>query len=123
MPDCRTCFKKQIVVDNRAGGGGVIASDLAAKAPPDGYTLLMTYTQHTVNATLVAKLPYRTVDDYTPITQITEAALVLVVNPSTPVNTVREFIDWTRKFQRRTEFLARPATAAAVIWVASCTRR
>ena len=97
-------FKKQIVVDNRAGGGGVIASDLAAKAPPDGYTLLMTYTQHTVNATLVAKLPYRTVDDYTPITQITEAALVLVVNPSTPVNTVREFIDWTRNYKGALNF-------------------
>jgi tripartite-type tricarboxylate transporter receptor subunit TctC len=97
-------FKKQIVVDNRAGGGGIIAAELTAKAPPDGYTLFMTYTQHTVNATLSPKLPYRTVDDFTPITQITQAALVLVVHPSTPVNTPREFIDWTKNFKGALNF-------------------
>ena len=97
-------FKKQIVVDNRAGGGGVIAADLAAKAPPDGYTLFMTYTQHTVNASLVPKLPYRTVDDFTPITQVTEAALILVVHPTTPVNNVREFIDWTKNYKGALNF-------------------
>jgi tripartite-type tricarboxylate transporter receptor subunit TctC len=92
-------FKKQIIVDNRAGGGGVIASDLTAKAPPDGYTILMTYHQHTVNASLVAKLPYRAVDDFTPITQVTAAALLLVVHPSTPASNMREFIDWTKTFK------------------------
>jgi tripartite-type tricarboxylate transporter receptor subunit TctC len=97
-------FKKQIVVDNRAGGGGVIASDLTAKAPADGYTILMTYHQHTVNASLVPKLPYRTVDDFTPITQATAAALVLVVHPSAPVNNMREFIDWTKNFKEPLNF-------------------
>jgi tripartite-type tricarboxylate transporter receptor subunit TctC len=91
-------FKKQIVVDNRAGGGGVIAAELTAKAPPDGYTIFMTYHQHTVNASLVPKLPYRTVDDFTPITQLTAAGLVLVVHPSAPANNMREFIDWTKSF-------------------------
>jgi tripartite-type tricarboxylate transporter receptor subunit TctC len=90
-------FKKQIVVDNRAGGGGIIAAEMTAKAPPDGYTLYMTYHQHTVNASLVPNLPYRPVDDYTPVTQITAAALVLVVNPSAPVSNMREFIEWTKK--------------------------
>lgn len=90
-------FKKQIVVDNRAGGGGIIAAEMAAKAPPDGYTLYMTYHQHTVNQSLVAKLPYRAVEDYTPITQITAAALVLVVSASAPVSNMREFIEWTKK--------------------------
>jgi tripartite-type tricarboxylate transporter receptor subunit TctC len=91
-------FKKQIVVDNRAGGGGIIAAEMAAKAPPDGYTLYMTYHQHTVNASLIPKLPYRPVDDYTPVTQITAAALVLVVNASAPVSNMREFIDWTKSY-------------------------
>ncbi len=97
-------FKKQIVVDNRAGGGGVIAADLAAKAPPDGYTLFMTYTQFTVNATLVPKLPYRTIEDFTSITQITEAALILVAHPTAPVNSPREFIDWTKNFKGALNF-------------------
>jgi tripartite-type tricarboxylate transporter receptor subunit TctC len=97
-------FKKQIIVDNRAGGGGVIAADLAAKAPPDGYTLLMTFNQHSVNASLAQKLPYRAVDDFTPITQITAAAALLVVHPSAPPNTMREFIDWTRNFKGALNF-------------------
>jgi tripartite-type tricarboxylate transporter receptor subunit TctC len=92
-------FKKQIIVDNRAGGGGIIATDLTAKAPPDGYTIFMTYHQHTVNASLVPKLPYRPVDDFTPITQVTAAALLLVVHPSAPANNMREFIDWTKNFK------------------------
>ena len=91
-------FKKQIVVDNRAGGGGIIAAEMAAKAPPDGYTLYMTYHQHTVNASLMPKLPYRPVDDYTPVTQITAAALVLVVNAAAPVSNMREFIEWTKSY-------------------------
>jgi tripartite-type tricarboxylate transporter receptor subunit TctC len=91
-------FRKQIVVDNRAGAGGIIAAEMAAKAPPDGYTLYMTYHQHTVNASLVPNLPYRPVEDYTPITQITAAALVLVVHPAAPVSNMREFIEWTKTF-------------------------
>ena len=71
---------------------------MAAKAPPDGYTLYMTYHQHTVNQSLVPNLPYRAVDDYTPITQITAAALVLVVNSAAPVSNMREFIEWTKSF-------------------------
>ena len=91
-------FKKQIVVDNRAGAGGIIAAEMTAKAPPDGYTLYMTYHQHTVNASLVPNLPYRAVEDYTPITQITAAALVLVVNAAAPVSNMREFIEWSKTF-------------------------
>jgi len=92
-------FKQQVLVDNRASAAGVIAGQMTASAPPDGYTLLLAYHQHTVNAAILPKLPYHPVDSFTPITQLTSAGLMLVVNPSAPVNTLAEFLQWTRTFQ------------------------
>ena len=90
-------LKSSVVVDNRASASGVIAGDLTAKAPPDGYTLLLAYHQHTVNAALNQNLPYHPVNDFTPITQLTTAGLLLVVNPSSPPQSLREFVEWTKK--------------------------
>ena len=90
-------FRQSVVVDNRASASGVIAGDLTAKAPPDGYTLLLAYHQHTVNAVLNPNLPYHAVNDFTPITQLTAAGFLLVVNPASPPQNLREFIDWTRR--------------------------
>src|SRR6267142_6094692 len=92
-------FKQPVVVDNRASASGVIAGELTANAAPDGYTLLLAYHQHTVNAALNPKLPYHPVDSFTPITQLTAAGLMLVVNPSTPVKNLKEFVDWTKNFK------------------------
>jgi tripartite-type tricarboxylate transporter receptor subunit TctC len=95
---------QQVVVDNRASAAGVIAGQMTASAPPDGYTLLLAYHQHTVNAALNPKLPYHPVDSFTPITQLTSAGLMLVVNPSAPVNNLAEFIQWTKNFQGALNF-------------------
>src|SRR4030088_164041 len=89
-------MKQPVVVDNRASASGVIAGELVANAPPDGYTLLLAYHQHTVNAALNPKLPYHPVTSFTPITQLTSAGLMLVVNPSAPVRSLEEFVNWTR---------------------------
>src|SRR2546427_8446640 len=91
-------FKQQVVVDNRASGSGVIAGELTANAPPDGYTLLLAYHQHTVNAALNPRLPYHPVNSFTPIPQLPSAGLMLVVNPSTPVRNLEEFVNWTKNF-------------------------
>jgi tripartite-type tricarboxylate transporter receptor subunit TctC len=92
-------FKQPVVVDNRASASGVIAGELTANAPPDGYTLLLAYHQHTVNAALNPKLPYHPVSSFTPITQLTTAGLMLVVNLATPVKNLKEFMDWTKNFK------------------------
>ena len=90
-------FKQQVIVDNRASASGVIAGEITAKAPPDGYTLLLAYHQHTINAALNPNLPYHPVNDFTPITQLTRAGLLLVVNPASPPKTLQEFVAWTKQ--------------------------
>jgi tripartite-type tricarboxylate transporter receptor subunit TctC len=89
-------FRQQVVVENRSSASGVIAGELTAKAPPDGYTLMLCYHQHTVNAALSPNLPYHPVNDFTPVTQLTAAGLLLVVNPASPAHNLQEFIAWTK---------------------------
>lgn len=83
---------RQVIIDNRAGGGTIIGSELAARATPDGYTLLMVSTSHAVNPSLVKKLPYDTLRDFAPVIRLTASPNVLVVNPSVPVLLVSELI-------------------------------
>jgi tripartite-type tricarboxylate transporter receptor subunit TctC len=92
-------FGQPVAVENRSSASGVIAGELTAKAPPDGYTLLLAYHQHTVNAALNPNLPYHPVNDFTPVTQLTSAGLFLVVNPSSPPQNLQQFVEWTKSFK------------------------
>jgi tripartite-type tricarboxylate transporter receptor subunit TctC len=83
----------QVIADNRGGAGGTIGSDLAAKAPPDGYTLLIgTSSTHAVAPGLYTKLPYDPVRDFTPVTLLATATILLAVHPSVPAKNVKELI-------------------------------
>ncbi|MBM3343873.1 MAG: hypothetical protein FJY56_17445 [Betaproteobacteria bacterium] len=82
-----------VIVDNRTGAGGSVGSELVAKAPADGYTLLLgTVGTNAINAALYAKLPYNVRSDFAPITLVANAYLLLVMHPSVPVRTVKEVI-------------------------------
>jgi len=86
-------WAQPIVVDNRAGAGGVIAAEAGAKAPADGYTLLIgSVGTHAVNVSLFSKLPYDAVKDFAPIALILEAEGLLVVHPSVPARNVPELV-------------------------------
>lgn len=86
-----------VVIDNRGGGDGMIGAEAAAKAGPDGYTLILgTNTTHAVNAALYPKLPYDPVRDFTPITMVGTYAFILVVHPSVPAKSVKDLIALAR---------------------------
>jgi tripartite-type tricarboxylate transporter receptor subunit TctC len=88
---------RPFVIENRAGAGGVIATDATAKAAPDGYTLLLTSPNHTINAALNSKLPYDSERDLAPISIVAEVPELLVSHPSAPFTSFAGFVDYARK--------------------------
>lgn len=90
-------LKQSFIVDNQGGGGGVIACQAAARAAPDGYTLMQGYVATHGTSPATRKLPYDPIKDFTPIAMIGATPNVLVVNASLPVKNVQEFVDYVRK--------------------------
>jgi tripartite-type tricarboxylate transporter receptor subunit TctC len=82
-----------VLIENRPGAGGNLAADAVAKAPPDGYTLLVSFTSHTINATLYPKLPFDPVLDFTPISMIARVPSLLVGNPKVPAADLSSLIE------------------------------
>jgi tripartite-type tricarboxylate transporter receptor subunit TctC len=80
------------LIDNKAGAGGIIGTEVVARAPADGYTLLMVFPSHPVNPALKLHLPYDTIRDFAPVTTLTTVSLVLLVPPSLPAKDVKELI-------------------------------
>ena len=83
---------QQFVIENRAGAGGNIGAEAVARAPADGYTLLIATTAHAINMSMFKGLSYDVIKDFTPVTQLTQGPLVLVATPGFPANNVRELI-------------------------------
>jgi tripartite-type tricarboxylate transporter receptor subunit TctC len=90
-------WNQQVVVENRAGAGGVIGTDAVAKAAPDGYTWLMSYSgTHAINPWLYKSLPFDTLKDLTPIAPLATLPFVLVVNPKVPAKNLAEFVAYAK---------------------------
>ncbi|MCW5603663.1 MAG: tripartite tricarboxylate transporter substrate binding protein [Burkholderiales bacterium] len=83
---------QQVVIDNRPGASGNIAAELVAKAPGDGYTLIVVTASHAINPSLYSKMGYDPVKDFAAVTQLTAQPYIFVVNPSVPAKSVKEFI-------------------------------
>ncbi len=91
-------MKQTVIVDNRAGAGGVIGTDIAAKSPGDGYTmLLLAVATYSINAGRYAKLPYDPIKDLKPVSILAGAPYVLVTHPALPVRTLKELIALDKK--------------------------
>jgi tripartite-type tricarboxylate transporter receptor subunit TctC len=93
-----------VVVENRAGAGGNIAADAVAKSAPDGHTLLMSFTSHTINPSLYDKLPFDTVKDFAPITMVATVPSVLLAHPSLPAATLADLLGYAKANPGRLTF-------------------
>jgi tripartite-type tricarboxylate transporter receptor subunit TctC len=88
---------KTFVIENKSGAGGIVATEAAAKSPPDGYTLLITTPNHTINAALQASLPYDPERDLVPISVLAEVPMVLVSHPEAPFSNFAEFVAYAKQ--------------------------
>ena len=111
---------QQVYVDNRGGAGGTIGTDIAAKAAPDGYTLLVISLAHAVNPWLY-KLPYDHDKAFVPVASFGSGTNVLAVNPELPVHSVAELIALAKAEAGRNSTTRRPASAVSSISAASCS--
>ena len=94
-----------VLIDNKPGAGGNLGADFVAKSPADGYTIVMgAVATHAINPALYAKMPYDPLKDFTPITLVASVPNVLVLNPNTPANSVRELVDYAKAHPGKLNF-------------------
>jgi tripartite-type tricarboxylate transporter receptor subunit TctC len=91
-PKMAEILGQQIIIDNRGGAGGAIGTEIVMRAPPDGYTLLMASAGHTINPSMIKKLPYDSVRDFTPMGIVADVPTAFVLHPSLPPKNLKEFI-------------------------------
>jgi tripartite-type tricarboxylate transporter receptor subunit TctC len=96
-PHLERALGQTVIVDNRPAAGGIVGSDAVAKAAPDGHTLLLVASSHTVTPALSSKLPYSTERDFAPISLINTNAMVFFVNPKVPASNLTELVELARQ--------------------------
>jgi tripartite-type tricarboxylate transporter receptor subunit TctC len=111
VPALQENLGQPVVIENRGGAGGVIGTEVVAKAAPDGYTLGLVYVSHATNPTLVANLPYDTLRDFAPITLVAHEPTVLVTHPSVPSSTLAEFIAYAKERGGKISYATDPGSA------------
>lgn len=95
-PEMGRLLGRNAIIENKSGAGGNLAADTVAKAAPDGNTLLLSFTSHTINATLYPRLPFDPVADFTPLTMVATSPSVLVAHPGLPAANLRELIAYAK---------------------------
>lgn len=92
LPKMGEILGQQIIVDNRGGAGSMIGTEAVMRAPADGYTLLLASAAHTINPSMVKKIPYDAVKDFTPLGVVADVPTAFVIHPSLPPKNVKEFV-------------------------------
>jgi tripartite-type tricarboxylate transporter receptor subunit TctC len=111
-PELGDALGQPIVVENRPGASGVIATDAVAKALPDGHTLAFIYITHATNPTLIAKLPYDTLRDFAPVSLVGRQSMVLLANPAFAASSVQELISAAKAAPGKIDYGASDAGSA-----------
>ncbi len=96
-PHLEQALGQPVIIDNRPAAAGQVGTDAVAKAPPDGHTLLLVASSHTVTPALNPKLPYNTEKDFAPVSLINTNAMIFFVNPKVPANTLKDFVELAKK--------------------------
>jgi len=91
-PEMSKALGQQLVIENRGGGGSTIGTEVVAKSPPDGYTLLLVSAAHVINPAMIKKLPYDSIRDFAPISVVADVPTAFAIHPALPVKNVKEFI-------------------------------
>ena len=91
-PKLTELLKQQVIIDSRPGANGIVGTEVAARAAPDGYTMVLVPSGHSLNVSLYKKLPFDAIKDFSPITLVGSSPMILVVHPTLPVKNVKDLI-------------------------------
>jgi tripartite-type tricarboxylate transporter receptor subunit TctC len=103
-------FGQPVVIENKPGGGAIVATEYVAKSAPDGYTLLVGASGMAINPAVYAKLPYDSVRDFVAISELASFPLILIVNPSSPIKSVAELVAYAKANPDKTNYSSSSAS-------------